>query len=43
MLSTDRLILRDFNEEDFAAVHAYASDPIVTQYMDWGPNKPDDT
>ena len=43
MLSTPRLILRDFNEDDFAAVHDYASDPLVTQYMEWGPNKPEDT
>ena len=43
MLSTERLILRDFNEDDFAAVHAYASDPMVTQYTDWGPNTEDET
>jgi len=43
VLSTGRLILRDFNEDDFAAVHAYGSDPLVTQYTDWGPNTPDET
>ena len=34
-LTTDRLILREFNENDFAAVHAYAQSmqvfTLVTQ------------
>lgn len=42
-LETDRLILRDFRLEDTVPVHAYASDPEVTQYMPWGPNSPEDT
>jgi RimJ/RimL family protein N-acetyltransferase len=33
MLQTSRLILRDLVAEDFAAVHAYASNPLVTRYM----------
>jgi RimJ/RimL family protein N-acetyltransferase len=37
-LTTDRLLLRPFQEDDFAAVHAYASDPEVCRYMSWGPN-----
>lgn len=37
MLTSKRLILRDF-VDDWQAVHAYASDPPVTQFMDWGPN-----
>ena len=39
----DRLILREFVEIDENAVHSYASDPIVTQFMDWGPNSAEDT
>ena len=42
-LTTDRLILREFNENDFAAVHAYASDIENIKYMIWGPNSEDDT
>jgi [ribosomal protein S5]-alanine N-acetyltransferase len=38
---TDRLLLRRFDpEDDYEAVHAYASDAEVTRYMDWGPNTP---
>lgn len=32
------LLLRPFASEDFSAVHAFASDPRVTRYTDWGPN-----
>jgi [ribosomal protein S5]-alanine N-acetyltransferase len=42
-LTTDRLILREFREDDLAAVHEYASDPEVVRYMPWGPNSEDDT
>ena len=42
-LTTDRLILREFNENDFAAVHTYASDIENIKYMIWGPNSEDDT
>jgi ribosomal-protein-alanine N-acetyltransferase len=35
---TRRLILRDFEETDWQAVHNYAADPEVVRYMDWGPN-----
>ncbi len=35
---TERLVLRDFEEADWASVHSYASDPEVVRYMDWGPN-----
>lgn len=42
-LTTDRLILREFNENDFVAVHAYASDIENIKYMIWGPNSEDDT
>jgi RimJ/RimL family protein N-acetyltransferase len=42
-IKTNRLILRDFTIEDYEGVHAYASDPIVCRYVDFGPNSPDDT
>ncbi|NTW42737.1 MAG: GNAT family N-acetyltransferase [Cellulomonadaceae bacterium] len=37
-LTTERLLLRDFSEADLDAVHAYAGDPEVCRYVDWGPN-----
>jgi ribosomal-protein-alanine N-acetyltransferase len=37
-LATDRLLLRPFRPGDVPAVHAYAGDPEVVRYMDWGPN-----
>jgi len=40
---TERLVLRDFEETDWEAVHAYASDPEVVRYMDWGPNTEEET
>ncbi len=36
-LHTKRLILRDFVLDDYDAVHAYSSDPLVTRYMFFGP------
>ncbi len=42
-LVTDRLLLRGFEESDFAAVHRYASDLEVVRYMDFGPNSEEDT
>ncbi|PPB49874.1 GNAT family N-acetyltransferase [Arthrobacter pityocampae] len=42
-LHTDRLVLRDYTLEDFAAVHAFASDPRIATYVDWGPNTEHDT
>lgn len=38
MFRSDRLLLREFSDEDFQAVHAYASDPDVVRFMTWGPN-----
>jgi RimJ/RimL family protein N-acetyltransferase len=43
LLETERLTLREISEEDFGAVHAYASDPEVVQYVPWGPNTSQDT
>ncbi|GIE33146.1 N-acetyltransferase [Actinoplanes italicus] len=42
-LTTARLRLRPFRIEDAPAVHAYAADPEVVRYMDWGPNTAADT
>jgi ribosomal-protein-alanine N-acetyltransferase len=42
-LVTPRLLLRDFTWSDQDDVHAFASDPAATQYMDWGPNDVHDT
>jgi len=40
---TDRLILRSFKEDDFEAVHSYASVADNTTFMLFGPNSEDDT
>jgi len=37
-LRTERLVLRDYVDEDFEAVHAYGTDPEVVRFMAWGPN-----
>jgi RimJ/RimL family protein N-acetyltransferase len=42
-LRTRRLILRDFKEKDWEAVHVYASDPEVVKFMPWGPNTEEET
>ena len=39
-LVTGRLLLRGFAPDDVEAVHAYAGDPEVCRYTDWGPNTP---
>jgi len=38
ILATEPLLLRDFIEDDWQAVHEYAVDPEVVRFMDWGPN-----
>jgi len=43
VIRTERLVLRDFEETDWEAVHAYASDPEVVRYVDWGPNTEEET
>jgi len=43
VIETDRLIIREFIENDKEAVHEYASDPLVTRYTLWGPNTIEDT
>jgi len=42
-IETDRLLLREFAEDDWHDVHAYAADPEVVKFMDWGPNTEEDT
>ena len=42
-METARLILRAFKEDDFEAVHSYASSAENTAYMLFGPNKEEDT
>ena len=36
-------MLRDVRESDAGDVHAYASDPQVVRYLDWGPSSIEDT
>jgi len=38
LIQTERLLLREVEESDFDAIHAYASDPEVVEHMAWGPN-----
>jgi [ribosomal protein S5]-alanine N-acetyltransferase len=42
-IETPRLVLREFRTDDHPAVQAFAGDPEVTRYTEWGPNTPDDT
>jgi len=37
-IQTNRLLLREFVDSDWIAVHEYSSDPEVCEYMEWGPN-----
>ena len=39
-LETDRLILREFDAGDWQDVLVYTSDPLVVQYMSFGPYTP---
>lgn len=40
-LTTNRLYLREFQIEDWRAVHAYASQPEVHRFQPWEPSTPD--
>lgn len=42
-LQTPRLLLRDFVEDDWGAVHTYAHRPEVSRFMPWGPNSEQDS
>lgn len=39
-LETERLLLREFAADDWRDVHSYTSDPLVVQYMSFGPYTP---
>jgi hypothetical protein len=38
-----RVMLREFTEEDWTSVHAYASQEIACRYQPWGPNTEKDS
>jgi len=42
-MKTVSLIIREFIESDFDAVHEYTTDPEVFKYQPWGPNTLKDT
>jgi len=42
-IKTDRIALRDFQPNDWEAVHTYGCDVEVVRHMDWGPNSIDET
>lgn len=42
-LKSDRLILREYVENDWKRVHIYASESDFSKYQEWGPNSIDDT
>ena len=42
-LRTNRLVLREFVEADWTAVHEYASDPEVVAHVPFGPNTEQET
>lgn len=42
-IETERLILREFLQDDREDVHEYAVDPEVYRYMPWGPNSREET
>ena len=41
-LETQRLVLREYTEDDSAAVLAYQSDPRYLRYYPWGERTPED-
>jgi len=43
VVTTQRLVLREFREEDRPSVHAYSSDPEVVKHLLWGPNTEEET
>lgn len=42
-LTTSRLEIREFESGDHPAIHACASDPLVTRWFPWGPNTESET
>jgi len=43
IIASDRIVLREFVEDDWEGVHEYASDERVVYYLDWGPNTPEES
>jgi len=43
IFSTNRLIIREFEETDLNSIHSYASLDYVSQYQAWGPNSLEQT
>lgn len=43
IVRTERLVLREFQKTDWKEVQAYASDPEVVRFMNWGPNTEEET
>ncbi len=43
VLTSPRLLLRDFTPEDWQDVHAYASQPEACRFQAWGPNTPEES
>jgi RimJ/RimL family protein N-acetyltransferase len=42
-LQTERLLLREYTMDDLAAVHSFASDVRIAEYVDRGPNTTGET
>ncbi len=42
-LNTNRLLLRNYEPQDWERVHVYGSDPDFSKYEMWGPNTLEDT
>jgi RimJ/RimL family protein N-acetyltransferase len=42
-INTRRLKLRAIAQQDFQAIHEYASDPETVKYMPFGPNTEEET
>ncbi len=43
IIQTERLVLRDFEEADWPAVHEYAGNAEVARFQQWGPNSETET
>jgi RimJ/RimL family protein N-acetyltransferase len=43
VVTMPRLVLREFSDDDFAAVHEHGSDADVVRFLPWGPNTESDT
>jgi len=43
ILANDKLLLREFRQQDWVDVHKYASQEVVSRYQTWGPNSEEDT